>query len=68
MLISKKAWASSLKDEGFQILVVSNFTLYGHCKKGTKPDFHNSMGAEGARELYMHFVEECKKHIGEDKV
>ena len=37
--------STSVKDNNYEILVVSNFTLYGFLK-GNKPDFHNSMNAE----------------------
>ena len=41
--------------KGFQVLVVSQFTLY--CVlKGNKPDFHNAMNGEAARELYELFL------------
>ena len=39
-----KAWSSCVKDIGGEILVVSQFTLYGFFK-GNKPDFHDSLGA-----------------------
>lgn len=31
---------------------MSQFTLYGHVKKGNKPDFHNAADVETARRLY----------------
>jgi D-tyrosyl-tRNA(Tyr) deacylase len=46
-----KAWSSSVKDINGEILVVSQFTLYGYFK-GNKPDFHDALGAEEAREFY----------------
>jgi D-tyrosyl-tRNA(Tyr) deacylase len=36
--------------------LVSQFTLYGHIKKGNKPDFHNAADVETARRLYDRFV------------
>ena len=57
---------SSVRDNDYELLIVSNFTLYGHMKKGNKPDFHNSMNADEARKLYnvfyfiiKYFIEEC---------
>lgn len=45
--------------KGFQVLVVSQFTLY--CVlKGNKPDFHNAMNGEAARELYELFLTELR--------
>merc|ERR1711994_917371 len=40
-----KRWSCSVKDKNFEILCVSQFTLY--CTlKGNKPDYHMAMGAE----------------------
>lgn len=36
---------------------VSQFTLYGHIKKGNKPDFHAAADVETARHLYDRFVQ-----------
>ena len=37
-------------------MLVSQFTLY-HQMKGTKPDFHQAMGNEPAKELYNQFLQ-----------
>lgn len=37
--------------------IVSQFTLYGHIKKGNKPDFHAAADVETARRLYDRFVQ-----------
>ena len=39
-----KPWAKSIVDIQGEILSVSQFTLYGTVKKGTKPDFHRGQG------------------------
>lgn len=39
------------------LLVVSNFTLYGDCRKGRRPDFTRAAGAEQARVLYHAYVQ-----------
>ena len=36
---------------------VSQFTLYGHLKKGNKPDFHEAADVETARKLYDYFYQ-----------
>ncbi len=51
----------SLKDVGGELLVISQFTLYGDCRKGRRPNFMNALGGEEARILYERFIEECRK-------
>lgn len=51
---------SVLDIEG-EVLIVSQFTLYGDCKKGRRPSYSGSAPAEKARNLYNSFVEEMKK-------
>ncbi len=47
----------SLLDVGGGVLVVSQFTLYGECRKGRRPDFLGSAPAEEAGILYRKFIE-----------
>ena len=47
----------SLKDVNGELLVVSQFTLYGDCRKGRRPNFMEAEGGESARTLYERFVE-----------
>lgn len=37
--------------------LVSQFTLYGQLKKGSKPDFHDAADVETARRLYDYFFQ-----------
>lgn len=48
-----------LLDVGGEILAVSNFTLYGSCKKGRRPDFLDAARPETARPLYEFFLSRC---------
>jgi D-aminoacyl-tRNA deacylase len=51
----------SLLDIGGALLVVSQFTLYGDCRKGRRPSFDDAAPAELARPLYEHFIEVARK-------
>ncbi|MGD9854266.1 MAG: D-aminoacyl-tRNA deacylase [Planctomycetaceae bacterium] len=46
----------SLAEIGGAMLVVSQFTLYGDCRKGRRPSFIAAAGPERADELYQAFV------------
>ena len=46
----------SLLDAGGAALVVSQFTLWGDCRKGRRPSFVKAAPPEAAKEHYEHFV------------
>ena len=50
----------SLKDIGGELLVVSQFTLYGDCRKGRRPSFSSAARPEVATKLYEEFIERVK--------
>ncbi|MDP4091454.1 MAG: D-aminoacyl-tRNA deacylase [Bacillota bacterium] len=50
----------SLKDVGGELLIVSQFTLYGDCRKGRRPNFMEALSGAEAEVLYNKFVEECR--------
>lgn len=45
----------SILDVGGQVLSVSQFTLYGDCRKGRRPNYMNAAKPDVARELYESF-------------
>lgn len=51
----------SLLDVGGELLVVSQFTLYGDTRKGRRPSFVDAMDPDGAQRLYKTFVERAKE-------
>jgi D-tyrosyl-tRNA(Tyr) deacylase len=55
----------SLLEVKGELLVVSQFTLYGDCRKGRRPSFIEALSGEAAEELYNTFVSLCKESIPE---
>lgn len=51
----------SVRDIGGGVLVISQFTLYGDCRKGRRPDFTAAAGPEPAKRLYEYFLERVGK-------
>jgi D-tyrosyl-tRNA(Tyr) deacylase len=51
----------SLLDTGGRMLVVSQFTLLGDCRKGRRPSFVRAAAPELAQRLYLYFVDQVKK-------
>lgn len=52
----------SLLEVGGELLIVSQFTLYGDCRKGRRPNFMDALGGEEAKTLYKTFVDKCKTY------
>ena len=51
----------SLLDVGGQLLVVSQFTLCGDCRKGRRPSWNNAAHPDTARHWYEQFLETCRQ-------
>ena len=50
-----------LEQVGGQVLVVSQFTLYGNCRKGRRPSFTEAAPPELGNHLYEYFLECCTR-------
>lgn len=51
----------SVRDTGGNVLVVSQFTLYGDCRKGKRPSFSEAAPAKEAEKLYETFIGALKE-------
>ena len=49
-----------LEDVAGQVLVVSQFTLYGNCRKGRRPSFTEAADPELGNRLYEQFLKDCE--------
>jgi D-aminoacyl-tRNA deacylase len=49
-------WQKSVQEIGGELLVVSQFTLYGDCRKGRRPSFDRSATPALAEKLYKSFI------------
>ncbi|MBR3978318.1 MAG: D-tyrosyl-tRNA(Tyr) deacylase [Oscillospiraceae bacterium] len=48
-----------LADVGGEVLVVSQFTLFGNCRKGRRPSFTDAANPELGNKLYEQFLKDC---------
>jgi len=53
----------SLADTGGEMLVVSQFTLYGDTRRGNRPSFIRAAGGDSALALYEYFVEKARPSV-----
>ncbi len=51
----------SLLDIGGEALVISQFTLYGDCRKGRRPGFSDAADPVEAEQFYEHFLERLRE-------
>jgi D-tyrosyl-tRNA(Tyr) deacylase len=50
-----------VREAGGSLLIVSQFMLYGDCRKGRRPSFDRAAPPEQAQDLYNYFVESAKR-------
>lgn len=58
----------SIKEIHGEVLLISQFTLYGDARKGNRPSFTNAARPELAEELYNKFIERMKYNLGNNKI
>jgi D-tyrosyl-tRNA(Tyr) deacylase len=58
----------SIRDISGEILIISQFTLYGDVAKGNRPGFTDAAKPDEAIPLYEKFIKRLKDNIGENKV
>ena len=51
----------NIQEAGGSLLVVSQFTLYGDCRRGRRPSFDRAASPERARELYEYFLSSARQ-------
>lgn len=51
----------NIREAGGSLLVVSQFTLYGDCRKGRRPSFDLAASLPDAARLYQYFVNMCRE-------
>lgn len=57
-----------IKETGGEVLIISQFTLYGETVKGNRPSFIEAARPEEAIPLYEKFITRMKMNLGESKV
>ena len=58
----------SLKDIDGEVLIISQFTLYGDAQHGNRPSFIEAAKPDIAIPLYDKFIKRMKDNLGEDKI
>lgn len=58
----------SVREVDGEVLIISQFTLYGDAQKGNRPSFIEAARPETAIPLYEKFIQRMKENLGEGKV
>ncbi|KAF3451399.1 hypothetical protein FNV43_RR07494 [Rhamnella rubrinervis] len=62
-----RGWDQNVMQRNYQVLLVSQFTLYGFLK-GNKPDFHVAMPPQKAKPFYTSLVDRFKQSYNPDAI
>lgn len=57
-----------IKESDGEVLIISQFTLYGETSKGNRPSFIDAARPETAIPLYEKFISRMKMNLGENKI
>lgn len=58
-----KKMNKSLLDINGELIIVSQFTLLGDCRKGRRPNFMNALSGKEAEMFYNKFIQSCKEEV-----
>lgn len=58
----------SIRDLDYEILLVSQFTLYGDARKGRRPSFTESAKPDDANNIYQKFVKQIRLQYNDNKI
>lgn len=58
----------SVKQINGEVLIISQFTLYGNTRKGNRPSFNEAAPPDLAESLYKKFISRLKLNLGDEKV
>lgn len=61
-------WRHGVKQKGYEVLCVSQFTLYGTLSKKNQPDYKRAMKAIPAQELYNKFLADLRESYEPGKI
>jgi len=56
----------SIREADGEVLVISQFTLFGSLKKGNRPSYNRAAGPDLAVPLYRHFIEKLESLLGRE--
>jgi D-tyrosyl-tRNA(Tyr) deacylase len=58
----------SLKDVNGEVLIISQFTLYGDARRGNRPGFTEAARPDKGEDFYKLFIKRVEENLGSEKV